>query len=47
VDPAETTRRLRLDCDVPAAAEYYRRSEHWPRTSIDRYKMVVVGGEAR
>lgn len=30
-----------LDDGRPVVPEYYRRSEHWPAESVDRYKAVV------
>lgn len=36
---------LRLAGDVPVVAEYYRRSEHWPKATIDRYKKALAAGE--
>jgi len=35
-------RWLRLDGDTPVVPEYYRRSEHWPKDSIDRYKRALA-----
>lgn len=32
---------LRLDGGAPVMAEYYRRSEHWPKVSIERYERAL------
>lgn len=32
---------VQLDDSAPAVAEYYRRSEYWPRSSIERYRNAV------
>jgi len=29
-----------LPPDTPAVAEYYRRSEHWPAASVERFKAL-------
>jgi hypothetical protein len=31
-----------LPTDAPAVPEYYRRSEHWPRESLDRREALLV-----
>ena len=31
-----------LQADTPAVAEYYKRSEHWPRDSLDRFAALLA-----
>lgn len=33
---------LVLPADTPAVAEYYKRSEHWPRDSLDRFAALLA-----
>jgi hypothetical protein len=32
---------VRLEAGTPTVAEYYRRSEHWPDSSIERYNRAI------
>jgi len=32
---------VRLPEDVPAVAEYYRRSAYWPPASVERYRRAI------
>ena len=34
-------RFVRLEAGTPTVAEYYRRSEHWPDSSIERYNRAI------
>ena len=34
---------IELPNSVPSVAEYYRRSEHWPEQSIERYRAATAG----
>lgn len=31
-----------LQADTPAVAEYYKRSEHWPRDSLERFAALLA-----
>jgi len=32
---------VRLDAAVPSVPEFYRRSEHWPKESVERYNRAL------